>query len=71
MAIIALFTLGVVVFGSLLFRGFLAAMPVLMGVIAGYVLAVIINFWVPGHDRLRRDHGGPGVLGPGAGLAGL
>ena len=45
---ISLVTLGVVVFGSLLFRGFLAALPVLMGVIVGYVLAVIINFWVPG-----------------------
>ena len=45
---ISLITLAVVVFGSLLFRGFLAALPVLMGVIAGYVVAVIINFWVPG-----------------------
>jgi len=46
--VISLVTLGVVVFGSLLFRGFLAALPVLMGVIVGYVLAVIINFWAPG-----------------------
>jgi uracil permease len=46
--VLSLVTLAVVVFGSLLFRGFLAALPVLMGVIVGYVLAVIINFWVPG-----------------------
>jgi uracil permease len=45
---ISLFTLAVVVFGSLLFRGFLAALPVLMGVIGGYVLAAIINVFVPG-----------------------
>ena len=46
--VISLVTLAVVIFGSLLFRGFLAALPVLMGVIAGYVLAAIINIWVPG-----------------------
>ena len=45
---LSLFTLAVVVFGSLMFRGFLAALPVLMGVIAGYVLAAIISIWVPG-----------------------
>jgi len=47
-SVISLFTLAVVVAGSLMFRGFLAALPVLMGVIAGYVLALIINIFVPG-----------------------
>ena len=47
-AIIALFTLGVVVVGSVVFRKFLAAIPVLIGVIAGYLLSVIMNIWVPG-----------------------
>ena len=46
--VLSLVTLAVVVFGSLMFRGFLAAIPVLMGVIVGYVLAAIINIWVPG-----------------------
>jgi uracil permease len=45
---ISLVTLAIVVFGSLMFRGFLAALPVLMGVIGGYVLAAIINIFVPG-----------------------
>ena len=45
---ISLFTLAIVVFGSLMFRGFLAALPVLMAVIGGYVLAAIINIWIPG-----------------------
>ncbi|HYG98749.1 MAG TPA: uracil permease [Terriglobales bacterium] len=46
--LISLFTLLVVVIGSMVFRGFLAAIPVLVGVIAGYVMAIIINVWVPG-----------------------
>jgi uracil permease len=46
--VLSLFTLAVVVGGSLVFRGFLAALPVLMGVIAGYVLAAIINIFIPG-----------------------
>jgi uracil permease len=46
--LLSLVTLAVVVFGSLMFRGFLAAIPVLMAVIVGYVLAAIINIWVPG-----------------------
>lgn len=45
---IALITLGVVVFGSLVFRGFLSAIPVLIGVIVGYVSALILNHWAPG-----------------------
>ncbi|HYD41800.1 MAG TPA: uracil permease [Anaeromyxobacter sp.] len=38
--LISLFTLGVVIVGSIVFRRFLAAIPVLIGVLAGYVLAV-------------------------------
>lgn len=32
-------TLGVTVFGSILFRGFLAIIPILIGVVVGYLLA--------------------------------
>jgi uracil permease len=37
--IISMVTLGVTVFGSVLFRGFLAIIPILIGVIAGYALS--------------------------------
>ena len=37
---VSLTTLAVVVFGSVVFRGFLAAIPVLLGVIAGYALSL-------------------------------
>jgi len=40
---ISLFTLGVVVVGSMVFRKFLAAIPVLIGVLAGYALAVVLG----------------------------
>lgn len=46
--VIALFTLLVVVLGSVLFKKFLAAIPVLVAVIAGYVLALILNINNPG-----------------------
>ncbi len=46
--IISMFTLGVVVIGSMVFRGFLAVIPVLMGVFAGYGLSVILNIYHPG-----------------------
>jgi uracil permease len=46
--LLSLFTLAVVVVGSLVFRRFLAAIQVLIGVLAGYVLAVVVNIWVPG-----------------------
>jgi uracil permease len=46
--LISLFTLAVVIVGSMMFRGFLAAIPVLIGVLAGYVFSVIVNVWVPG-----------------------
>ena len=42
--LIAMFTLGVVVFGSLLFRGFMSAIPVLFAVVAGYALSVILGY---------------------------
>ena len=47
-ALISLFTLAVVLVGSLVFRKFLAAIPVLIGVLAGYALSAILNIWVPG-----------------------
>ncbi|WP_168403847.1 uracil permease [Erwinia amylovora] len=37
--IVSMVTLGVTVFGSVLFRGFLAIIPILVGVLAGYALA--------------------------------
>jgi uracil permease len=40
---IALITLAVVVFGSLIFRGFLGVIPVLMAVIVGYVVALLMG----------------------------
>ena len=46
--VISLFTLMVVVVGSLVFRKFFAAIPILIGVLAGYALAAIINIWIPG-----------------------
>ena len=68
---ISLVTLAVVVFGSLLFRGFLAALPVLMGVIVGYVLAAIINYLGSRHGQLRRRHVGARLRHAQARLPGL
>lgn len=42
--LIALVTLGIVILGSLLFRGFLAIIPVLFAVVAGYVLSAAIGY---------------------------
>ncbi|MFY9324010.1 MAG: uracil permease [Syntrophomonadaceae bacterium] len=39
LVIISVFTLAFTVFGSILFRGFLAIIPILLGVLAGYALA--------------------------------
>ncbi len=39
--LVFLVTLGVAVFGNVLFRGFLAVIPILIAVIAGYVTAII------------------------------
>jgi uracil permease len=41
--VLSLFTLAVVLVGSVVFRKFWAAIPVLIGVVAGYVLAVIMG----------------------------
>lgn len=41
--IVSVFTLLVTVFGSILFRGFLAIIPVLIGVVSGYVLAAFMG----------------------------
>ena len=46
--LISMFTLLVVVVGSLVFRKFLAAIPILIGVLAGYGLAAILNVSHPG-----------------------
>ena len=46
--LLSLFTLAVVIIGSLVFRGFMAAIPILIGVVSGYILAAIVNIWVPG-----------------------
>jgi uracil permease len=41
--IVSLFTLGVTIVGSVAFKGFLAIIPILFGVICGYVLAFIMG----------------------------
>ncbi len=40
---VSMFTLSVIILCSVLFRGFLAIIPVLMGVVAGYVLSLILG----------------------------
>jgi len=40
---VSLFTLGVVIIGSIVFRGFMAIIPILFGIIAGYVLAFFMG----------------------------
>lgn len=40
-AIVFLVTLGIAVFGSVLFRGFLSVIPILIAVISGYIAAVV------------------------------
>ncbi|MEI8096038.1 MAG: uracil permease [Spirochaetales bacterium] len=47
MTVISMFTLGVVVVGSMVFRKVWAAVPVLVGLVAGYVLALILNAVYP------------------------
>lgn len=41
--IISMVTLGVTVFGSVLFRGFMAIIPILIGVLAGYALSFVMG----------------------------
>jgi uracil permease len=40
---VSMFTLGVTILGSVLFRGFFAVIPVLIGVIAGYALSLFMG----------------------------
>ncbi len=40
---VSMFTLGVTLLGSLLFRGFLAIIPILVGVVSGYILALFMG----------------------------
>lgn len=42
--IIALFTLAVVILGTLLFRGFLSTIPILFAVVAGYALSAALGY---------------------------
>ena len=53
--IISLVTLGVTVFGSVLFRGFMAIIPILIGVLAGYALSFVMG--VVDTTRLPRRTG--------------
>lgn len=41
--LISLVTLAVTVFGSVLFRGFTAIIPILVGVVAGYLLSAFMG----------------------------
>ncbi len=41
--IVSVFTLAVTILGSVLFRGFFAVIPVLIGVLSGYVLSLILG----------------------------
>ncbi|VDR25473.1 Uracil transporter [Raoultella terrigena] len=45
--IISMVTLGVTVFGSVLFRGFLAIIPILIGVLVGYALSFVMALSIP------------------------
>lgn len=40
---VSLFTLGVTILGSVVFRGFLAIIPILIGVVSGYILAAFLG----------------------------
>ena len=53
--IVFLVTLGVAVFGSVIFKGFLSVIPILVAVIAGYVAALacgVVDFTAVGEARL-------------------
>lgn len=41
--IVSVFTLAVTILGSVLFRGFFAVIPVLIGVVAGYILSLVLG----------------------------
>lgn len=40
---VSMFTLGVTILGSIMLRGFLAAIPVLIGVVAGYLFSIVMG----------------------------
>ena len=40
---VSMFTLGVTILGSILLRGFLAAIPILLGVVAGYIFSIYMG----------------------------
>lgn len=40
---ISMFTLGVTILGSVVFRGFMAVIPILIGVVAGYILSLFMG----------------------------
>jgi len=43
MVTVSLLTLAITVFGSVLFRGFLAIIPILVGVVSGYIIALFMG----------------------------
>ncbi|SEQ83309.1 uracil permease [Rosenbergiella nectarea] len=47
--LVSMITLGVTVFGAVLFRGFLAIIPILIGVVVGYAVAASLGMvnWLP------------------------
>ncbi|MBT0723878.1 uracil permease [Rosenbergiella sp. S61] len=47
--VVSMITLGVTVFGAVLFRGFFAIIPILIGVVAGYAVAASLGMvnWLP------------------------
>lgn len=40
---VSMFTLGVTILGSIIFRGFLAIIPILVGVVSGYILSIFMG----------------------------
>ncbi|MEQ8221703.1 MAG: uracil permease [Candidatus Eremiobacterota bacterium] len=46
--LVSMFTLSIIIFGSLLFRGFLAIIPVLIAVLSGYGLSAVLNIYHTG-----------------------
>ncbi len=56
---VSMFTLGVTILGSVLFRGFLAVIPVLIGVVAGYALSLAM-----GIVDLKAVADAPGITAP-------
>ena len=53
--IVSMFSLIVTLLGTVVFRGFLAVIPVLIGVVAGYILSAIMALSIS--PLLKRHHG--------------